>query len=140
MVVAVGVIVAAVAVALVATVRPGAAARREAVPADSYIGAKLVGYNERVRYFPRDAVHVEEFKQDYLASLERERVLLRAQGWTGDQLPPAALLVISGGGDGGAFGAGVLNGWTRTGKRPRQTVVTCGPDVQGMCPCPREAP
>ena len=123
-VVIVGFIVATVAVVLVATFRPGAATRREAVPFDAYIAAKLVGYTERVRYFPRDAVHVEEFRQDYLASLERERAVLRAQGWTGDDMPPASLLVISGGGDGGAFGAGVLNGWTRSGKRPVFKLVT----------------
>ena len=33
----------------------------------------------------------------------------------GAKLPPANYLAISGGGDNGAFGAGLLNGWTETG-------------------------
>jgi len=37
---------------------------------------------------------------------------------------PAYILALSGGGEGGAFGAGVLNGWTKTGTRPDFTVVT----------------
>ena len=33
-------------------------------------------------------------------------------------------LAISGGGDNGAFGAGLLNGWTESGTRPEFTMVT----------------
>ena len=39
-------------------------------------------------------------------------------------LPPAAYLAISGGGDNGAFGAGLLSGWTKTGTRPEFKLVT----------------
>lgn len=41
-------------------------------------------------------------------------------------LPPASgpWLAMSGGGADGAFAAGVLNGWTQSGKRPEFTVVT----------------
>jgi predicted acylesterase/phospholipase RssA len=35
-----------------------------------------------------------------------------------------AVLAISGGGSDGAFGAGVLKGWTESGKRPRFNIVT----------------
>ncbi|MGI9520168.1 MAG: patatin-like phospholipase family protein [Hyphomicrobiaceae bacterium] len=35
-----------------------------------------------------------------------------------------SFLVISGGGSDGAFGAGLLNGWTQAGTRPKFTVVT----------------
>lgn len=38
--------------------------------------------------------------------------------------PKVAYLAISGGGEDGAFGAGFLNGWTRTGKRPQFDIVT----------------
>ncbi|SEG32644.1 Predicted acylesterase/phospholipase RssA, contains patatin domain [Legionella quinlivanii DSM 21216] len=34
------------------------------------------------------------------------------------------ITVVSGGGDFGAFGAGILNGWTQSGKRPEFTTVT----------------
>ena len=117
-------VIAMAVVVLVATVRGGMEARREAVPFDVYLEAKPIGYERGVRYFPRDAAHVEEFEKDYLASLDREKAELSRQGWTRDELPPSNFLVISGGGDGGAFGAGVLNGWTRTGKRPLFKLVT----------------
>ncbi len=34
------------------------------------------------------------------------------------------ILALSGGGADGAFGAGILNGWTKTGKRPKFDIVT----------------
>ena len=37
---------------------------------------------------------------------------------------PFTYLALSGGGGGGAFGAGVLNGWTQSGTRPEFTVVS----------------
>lgn len=37
---------------------------------------------------------------------------------------PEAMLALSGGSDDGAYGAGFLNGWSRSGKRPEFTVVT----------------
>lgn len=37
---------------------------------------------------------------------------------------PLRLLALSGGGDKGAYGAGFLNGWTQSGKRPRFSIVT----------------
>jgi predicted acylesterase/phospholipase RssA len=37
---------------------------------------------------------------------------------------PIALLAISGGGANGAFGAGLLNGWTEAGDRPEFSIVT----------------
>jgi predicted patatin/cPLA2 family phospholipase len=42
----------------------------------------------------------------------------------GAKLPPAVYLAVSGGGDNGAFGAGVLIGWTETGTRPQFKGVT----------------
>jgi len=43
---------------------------------------------------------------------------------TPDERPRLALLAISGGGARGAFGAGLLTGWTRSGSRPRFAAVT----------------
>jgi hypothetical protein len=37
---------------------------------------------------------------------------------------PVNVLVLSGGGGAGAFGAGVLSGWGRLGARPRCQIVT----------------
>ena len=56
-------------------------------------------------------------------SLAKEQAYLAQQGRTGP-LPPAVFLAISGGGDKGAFTAGLLNGWTAAGTRPEFKVVT----------------
>lgn len=58
-----------------------------------------------------------------LRSVDKERAWLAANGRTGP-LPPMAMLAISGGGDSGAFGAGLINGWTKAGTRPEFKVVT----------------
>ena len=55
---------------------------------------------------------------------KREREALAKAGKTSDPLPPASLLAISGGGDAGAFAAGLLAGWTAHGSRPEFRVVT----------------
>ena len=58
-----------------------------------------------------------------LAAYDRERAYATATGHPGP-LPPAYFLAISGGGENGAFGAGLLVGWTATGTRPTFKVVT----------------
>jgi predicted patatin/cPLA2 family phospholipase len=59
-------------------------------------------------------------------AFDRELAALRAEGKdparTG--LPPAYYLAVYGGGDNGAFGAGLLNGWSETGTRPEFKMVT----------------
>jgi predicted acylesterase/phospholipase RssA len=65
----------------------------------------------------------EPMAADAMRALDREKATLAAQGQTG-ALPPAAYLAISGGGDDGAFGAGLLKGWTEAGTRPVFKVVT----------------
>jgi hypothetical protein len=42
----------------------------------------------------------------------------------GQPVPSESLLAISGGGDNGAFGAGVLVGWSESGTRPSFQIVT----------------
>ena len=54
----------------------------------------------------------------------RERSALLQAGLPADPLPPINFLSISGGGDNGAFAAGVLVGWTASGTRPEFKVVT----------------
>ena len=54
---------------------------------------------------------------------QREAELYAAAGNKG-QLPPANFLAVSGGGEDGAFGAGLLCGWTETGSRPEFKLVT----------------
>lgn len=62
-------------------------------------------------------------EQDFIASVARERAALEAAGHRGP-LPPANFLALSGGGDNGAFGAGLLVGWTAAGTRPDFKLVT----------------
>ena len=57
------------------------------------------------------------------ASYQRELAAYRASGNTGP-LPPASYLAVSGGGEDGAFGAGLLVGWTGQGSRPQFKLVT----------------
>ena len=57
---------------------------------------------------------------DATEALQREIAALPP----GAKLPPANYLAVSGGGDNGAFGAGLLNGWTETGTRPQFKGVT----------------
>lgn len=72
------------------------------------------------RFFPlqeRDAIIAEGEH-----ALERQRKALGLA--PGTPLPPAHFLAISGGGDDGAFGSGLLVGWTEAGDRPEFDVVT----------------
>jgi predicted acylesterase/phospholipase RssA len=55
---------------------------------------------------------------------DRERAMLVKNGQPAEHLPPADYLAISGGGDLGAFGAGLLIGWTEHGQRPVFKLVT----------------
>ena len=62
---------------------------------------------------------IAEFRSAY----EREVAHHRASG-RGGALPAANYLAISGGGDNGAFGAGLLVGWSERGSRPIFKAVT----------------
>jgi predicted acylesterase/phospholipase RssA len=68
-------------------------------------------------------IETETFTRDVLAARERE-IAYRASLREAGDLPPADLLALSGGGDKGAFGAGLLNGWTASGTRPTFKAVT----------------
>jgi predicted acylesterase/phospholipase RssA len=74
-----------------------------------------------VRY--RSGIDREAIQKEGIASFYREQAYLKSQGHTG-ALPPVYFLAVSGGGDNGAFGAGLLNGWTETGTRPEFKLVT----------------
>ena len=93
--------------------------RKAAVPMSLTRQAEVPGL-PGVRYHLSD---VEAMAQEGVDSVERERAYLASQGHKGP-LPPAYFLAVSGGGDAGAFGAGLLNGWTEAGGRPQFKLVT----------------
>lgn len=94
--------------------------RKDAVP--EHLTTQAVVPNlEGVRY--RVGIDDELLMRDAVASFFKELDYLKVQGHTGP-LPPAVFLAISGGGDDGAFGAGLLNGWTAGGDRPEFKLVT----------------
>ena len=97
-------------------------ARQAAVPMGLEDQAQVPGFPD-VRYRIGVAKDMAAMAQEGLDSYRREQEQLAASGRSG-QLPPAVFLAISGGGDNGAFGAGLLNGWTAAGDRPVFKLVT----------------
>jgi hypothetical protein len=94
--------------------------RVETVPVESEEKATVMGMSG-IRFFADGdpAVMLAAAQQ----SLDRERADWAATGHSGP-LPPANFLAISGGGENGAYGAGLLVGWTKAGNRPTFKVVT----------------
>lgn len=89
--------------------------RKSAVPAQALNKAQISGLPS-VRYLISTQAGVDSFVNDVIA-LEKSR---GKNAFTGD----ANYLALSGGGDDGAFGAGLLVGWTKQGSRPAFNLVT----------------
>ncbi len=89
------------------------------VPQDMTRGATVLGLPNERFVLPQDVAALdEEFR---VAGRRRMRHL----GLTHpSQLPRFELLGVSGGGEDGAFGAGLLCGWTQHGTRPQFELVT----------------
>jgi len=64
------------------------------------------------------------FIEDAVQSNKRESQVLAEAGLPNDTLPLAHMLAVSGGGDAGAFAAGLIAGWTTHGTRPAFKFVT----------------
>jgi predicted acylesterase/phospholipase RssA len=89
------------------------------VPEERSTAATVLGIpNER--FFP--TVSTASMEQEFVAAVGRMR---SSQGLPGDAtLPDLELLSLSGGGENGAFGAGLLCGWSVQGTRPVFELVT----------------
>jgi hypothetical protein len=94
--------------------------RLAAVPANLTERAHPLGL-ANARFFPDAAANGMQAEGE--ESLKRELAAWRAAGNTGP-LPTANFIAISGGGDNGAFGSGLLVGWTAAGTRPQFKLVT----------------
>jgi len=94
--------------------------RLAAVP-EGQTAAAVVGGMNGIRYWQKADLALME--QDGLDAYMREAELFAAAGNNGS-LPTANYLAISGGGEDGAFGGGLLIGWTAAGTRPEFKLVT----------------
>lgn len=94
--------------------------RQRAVPPQDESRVTVLGL-EDIRYWGDEDTPalIAEGKAAY----DRELAAYRQAGHT-TSLPPAAYLAVSGGGEDGAFGAGLLIGWTEQGSRPSFKLVT----------------
>lgn len=95
--------------------------RQPAVPRELQDRAVVAGMTPAVRTWGMSLN--PDFERELFESIQREQACRAKSGQTGP-LPPADFLAISGGGQNGAFTAGLLCGWTAAGDRPTFKVVT----------------
>ena len=100
---------------------PGCALPERGTPVPSgHTGQATVLGIANERFFP--TLGIDPLEAEFIAAMERQR---RARGLrTVADLPQLQLLAISGGGENGAFGAGLLCGWSTQGTRPAFDLVT----------------
>ena len=100
----------------------GAVGGRKAVPLGLEDGAKVAGMQaETIRFWGDELPpNTAAFRAKRAAQLTRSRPEFRGGG----RRPVTNSLALSGGGPLGAYGAGVLSGWTVAGTRPKFDVVT----------------
>lgn len=75
----------------------------------------------QVQNFETARTWADEFSPGYKETLKVREQQIRSSGLVRKD---ANILVLSGGGQNGAFGAGYLNGWTKRGNRPQFEIVT----------------
>ncbi|MGD0103584.1 MAG: patatin-like phospholipase family protein [Rhodopila sp.] len=105
----------------IAALLPGRAipVRGTPVPAANSTAATVLGITNE-RFFP--SVSTAPLEQEFIAAVGRQR---SSQGLSADApLPELELLALSGGGENGAFGAGLLCGWSAQGTSPVFELVT----------------
>jgi hypothetical protein len=87
---------------------------RDPVPEALLTRTEVPGYGP-IRYWGDDGKSISPAMVAEIANQQRE---------AGNTARHRSFLAVSGGGSNGAFGAGLLFGWTATGSRPEFTVVT----------------
>ncbi|MFC1548682.1 patatin-like phospholipase family protein [Candidatus Omnitrophota bacterium] len=93
--------------------------RRKAVPANLVDKAVVPGFKD-IRTFADVASPV--FEADLIKSIKEEPA--GAFPVNADGKKEYVILAISGGGANGAYGAGIINGWTKNGTRPNFKMIT----------------
>jgi hypothetical protein len=94
---------------------------RNTVPEDLQNQVTVLDQDD-LRFIPYEVS--EEFIVPYALKMMQQQTDSKLLYEENGNTKPSYILALSGGGEGGAFGAGVLNGWTATGTRPEFTVVT----------------
>lgn len=107
---------------LIAATGCSAPERLAAVPQAQTVQAEIPGI-PNARFWPSDPDSIQQMADAAYASVEAEQAAGAVVDADGN-LPPVAFLAVSGGGDDGAFGAGLLVGWTALGTRPEFKLVT----------------
>lgn len=95
--------------------------RRAAVPEQLTEQAVIPNIPNARFWLDRD---LHPFIQSVLQDFKREQEASRNSDGSSAKVPPIYILAISGGGDDGAFAAGLLAGWSVHGDRPKFKVVT----------------
>jgi predicted acylesterase/phospholipase RssA len=111
------VMVATIALAACGTIPP-----HQSVPEEHISEARLEGFPTSIRFWADEA-------PDNLEALVKTRIEAYRMAHAGyferhGRYPPLHYLAISGGAYDGAFGAGMMAGWSATGKRPDFAIVT----------------
>jgi hypothetical protein len=119
--VAVLLVACALAAYVVAGLRPGARDLNEAAVPDAVADQITVLGLPNARFWAWYDVQGAALVREWEQSLDRERAAI---GGADGPLPPAHFLAISGGGGDGAFGAGLLCGWSDSGTMPAFKLVT----------------
>lgn len=98
----------------------GAILRLEAPPVEATVDLPVLGI-QNARFWPDGPPDglMREAEQ-----MIQRAALARSASVAPRTLPPAHFLALSGGGDNGAYGAGVMAGWTASGIRPQFDIVT----------------
>lgn len=91
---------------------------RNPVPPQQLYEAKILGHND-YRYWSNKKNN--NYVDDLLLSMEQESQAKQTKGKLHTSIN---ILAISGGGHNGAFGAGLLDSWSKTGNRPEFKIVT----------------
>ncbi|MBB5691634.1 patatin family protein [Roseomonas alkaliterrae] len=97
----------------------GAIARLDAPPGRAAETIQPLGIENARFWFDS---HPEAFLRE--ARLAEGRQVAALPGGRRARLPASHMLALSGGGDNGAYGAGLLVGWTESGRRPTFDLVT----------------
>ena len=87
---------------------------RNAVPEDIETQLTVLDKDD-LRFTPYEIS--EEFILSYTLTMMQQQTDSKLLYENNGNTKPSYILALSGGGEGGAFGAGILNGWTATGTR-----------------------